>query len=398
MYDLIIIGGGILGLSTAWQWQQQRPDDRVLVIEKEPQLGGHQTGHNSGVIHAGVYYTPGSLKARYCLEGSQRMLDFCQQQQIAHQQCGKLLVATCEIERQRMSALWHRSADNGLERYWLDADELRQREANIQGVGAIWVPASGIVNYQQVAAKLAELFCASGGELVTEQQLVALAETPGQMLVETDTRQYRSRYLVSCAGLQADRVIAMLGLEPGFRICPFRGEYYRLASKHNDIVKHLIYPIPDPSLPFLGVHLTRMIDGSVTVGPNAVLAWGREAYLRGQFNWRDSYSALSYPGVRKLLAKNWRHGLSEAMDSWFKGRYLEQVRKYCPSLELADLEPYPSGVRAQAVKPDGSMVDDFLFVETARSLHVGNAPSPAATSSLPIGEHIVTQLLQKLNS
>jgi len=224
MYDLIIIGGGILGLSSAWQWQQQRPDDRVLVIEKEPQLGCHQTGHNSGVIHAGVYYTPGSLKARYCLEGSRRMLDFCQQQQIAHQQCGKLLVATCEIERQRMSALWRRSADNGLERYWLDADELRQREPNIQGVGAIWVPASGIVNYQQVAAKLAELFCAGGGELVTGQQLVALDETAEQIQVETDTHQYRSRYLVSCAGLQADRVIAMLGLEPGFRICPFRGE------------------------------------------------------------------------------------------------------------------------------------------------------------------------------
>ena len=394
MYDFIIIGGGILGFSTAMQLQQRYPDKRILVLEKESGPAQHQTGHNSGVIHAGVYYTPGSLKARFCLEGNRRIKAFCDEHQVHYDECGKLLVATNEIEMQRMQALWERTEANGLERYWLSADELKEREPNIVGMGAIFVPSSGIVNYAQVTATMAKVFQQAGGEIRYGHRVNALLETTNEVRVSTEQETFTSRYMISCSGLMADRIVKMLGLKPDFTICPFRGEYYLLPEKHNQIVNHLIYPIPDPSMPFLGVHLTRMIDGTTTVGPNAVLAFKREGYRKTDISPADLVQMFTNPGILKVLAKNLKPGLVEMKNSLFKSAYLEEVRKYCPAIALSDLKPYPAGVRAQAVSRDGKLIDDFLFMNTKRSVNVCNAPSPAATSSLPIGEHIVDQITQ----
>ncbi|WP_346795652.1 L-2-hydroxyglutarate oxidase [Halomonas sp. Bachu 37] len=392
MWDFIIIGGGILGMSTAMQLQQAYPDKRLLVVEKESGPARHQTGHNSGVIHAGVYYTPGSLKARFCLEGNRATREFCERHNVDYDICGKLLVATSALERQRMEALWERTATNGLERQWLEAGELREREPNITGVAGIFVPSSGIVDYAAVTRAMAAEFTRLGGEIRYGAEVTALEERREELVVTTSDDTFTSRYLVSCSGLMADRVIRLLGKDPGFTICPFRGEYYRLSERHDRIVNHLIYPIPDPAMPFLGVHLTRMIDGSVTVGPNAVLALKREGYRKQDVSLRDMGQMLSHPGILKVLGKHLKPGLTEMKNSFYKRGYLALVQKYCPSLNESDLTPYPAGVRAQAVSWDGKLVDDFLFVNTRRSVNVGNAPSPAATSALPIGAHIVEQV------
>ena len=396
MYDYIIIGGGILGLSTAMQLIRAYPDKKMLLVEKEDGPARHQTGHNSGVIHAGVYYTPGSLKARFCLEGNLATKAFCDEHSIAYDECGKLLVATNDLELQRMKALWERTEANGLERYWLTAEELQEREPNITGVGGIFVPSSGIVNYAEVAAAMGREFEAAGGEIRYTTSVTGLSELPNEVVVSTSQGDFSTRYMVSCSGLMADRVVRMLGIEPDFTICPFRGEYFRLPAQHNQIVNHLIYPIPDPTMPFLGVHLTRMIDGSVTVGPNAVLAWKREGYRKTDVSLSDTLAMLRHRGIRQVLKDNLRPGLSEFKNSIYKKGYLQQVRKYCPSLTLADLEPYPAGVRAQAVSNDGKLVDDFLFVNTPRTVNVCNAPSPAATSAIPIGAYIVEKVKQQV--
>lgn len=391
MYDFLIIGGGIVGMSTAMQLLNRFPDKKVLVLEKESGPAHHQTGHNSGVIHAGVYYTPGSLKAKFCLEGNRDTKAFCQENGIRYEECGKLLVATNALEMERMKALWERTEANGLERYWLSAAELREREPNITGVGGIFVPSSGIVDYKEVTRAMARRFVEGGGEIRYNTEVTGLLERATEVQVKTPGGDFSTRYLISCSGLMADRVVRMLGLRPEFRICPFRGEYYLLPEKHNRIVNHLIYPIPDPSMPFLGVHLTRMIDGTVTVGPNAVLAWKREGYRKTDISLRDSLQTLTYPGILKVLKQNLKPGLIELKNSLFKSGYLQQVRKYCPILGKSDLTPYPAGVRAQAVSEDGKLIDDFLFVKTARTINVCNAPSPAATSALPIGRHIIAE-------
>nr|WP_298379601.1 L-2-hydroxyglutarate oxidase [uncultured Halomonas sp.] len=392
MYDFIIIGGGILGMSTAMQLIQIYPDCRMLLIEKESGPARHQTGHNSGVIHAGVYYTPGSLKARFCFEGNRATKAFCEAHDIAFDVCGKLLVATNDIEMQRMHSLWERTEANGLERTWLEADELREREPNITGIGGIFFPSSGIVSYGEIAAAMAREFEAAGGEIRYSTAVTGLEERANEVVVSTDQGEFTTRHLVSCSGLMADRVVRMLGRDPGFTICPFRGEYYRLPPEYNRIVNHLIYPIPDPAMPFLGVHLTRMIDGSVTVGPNAVLAFKREGYKKTDISLSDSAAMLTNPGILKVLRANLRPGLMEMKNSLYKKGYLAQVQKYCPSLTVDDLQPYPAGVRAQAVSRDGKLIDDFLFVNTKRTVNVCNAPSPAATSAIPIGAHIVEQV------
>jgi len=396
VYDFIIIGGGILGMSTAMQLQRTYPDSRMLLLEKEAAPARHQTGHNSGVIHAGVYYTPGSLKATFCLTGNRATKAFCDQHGIAYEVPGKLLVATNDLEMQRMQALWERTAANGIQREWLNAEQLREREPNIQGLGGIFVPSSGIVNYAEVTAAMAREFINAGGEIRYGASVTALQERQQEVRVQTSAGDFACRFLLTCAGLMADRVVRMLGIDPGFSICPFRGEYFRLPASHNQIVNHLIYPIPDPSMPFLGVHLTRMIDGSVTVGPNAVLAFKREGYRKRDISLADSARMLSNPGILKVLKANLRPGLGELKNSLFKRGYLQQVRKYCPSIQLGDLQPHPAGVRAQAVSDAGQLIDDFLFRHSRRSLHVCNAPSPAATSALPIGAHIVAQLGQQL--
>ena len=393
MYDFVIIGGGIIGMSTAMQLIEVYPDARIALLEKESGPACHQTGHNSGVIHAGVYYTPGSLKAQFCLAGNRATKAFCDQNGIRYDTCGKMLVATTEQEMERMRALWDRTAANGLEREWLNAQELREREPNITGLGGIFVPSSGIVSYREVTAAMAKIFQDRGGEIIYNADVSALKEHTSGVVVRTrQGQEFEGSTLITCSGLMADRLVKMLGVEPGFIICPFRGEYFRLAAEHNQVVNHLIYPIPDPAMPFLGVHLTRMIDGSVTVGPNAVLAFKREGYRKRDFSLSDTLEILGSSGIRRVLQNNLRAGLSEMKNSLCKSGYLRLVQKYCPSLTLNDLQPWPAGVRAQAVSPDGKLIDGFLFVTTPRSIHTCNAPSPAATSAIPIGAHIVSQV------
>jgi len=397
MYDCIVIGGGIVGLSTAWQLQQRHPGKQIVLLEKEDSLARHQSGHNSGVIHAGIYYEPGSLKARFCREGVEATIRFCHESGVPFEQCGKLLVATDEREHQRMLALFERAHENGLDVELLDAEQLQQREPAVSGSGAIFLKTTGIVDYRQVCVAMAERFQQLGGEIRLGLEVAAFEETAGS--VRVDTRQGEAlsgRYLVACCGLMADRVATMMGIDVNFRVIPFRGEYYHLAEKHNDLVSHLIYPIPDPGLPFLGVHLTRMIDGSITVGPNAVQGWKREGYGRFNFSLRDSWEMVSYPGFWRILSAHLGRGLLETKNSWWKRGYLKQVKKYCSRVELDDLEPYPAGIRAQAVLKDGTMVHDFLFAGSNRSLHVCNAPSPAATSAIPIGSYICDKIGDRL--
>ncbi|MDT8866481.1 L-2-hydroxyglutarate oxidase [Vibrio fluvialis] len=398
-FDYVIVGGGIVGVSTAWQLKQQYPDKSILLVEKEAGFSRHQTGHNSGVIHAGVYYAPGSLKADFCKRGVERTVSFCAKHDIPVENCGKLLVATNAVELERMQALFERCLQNELDVALLDAAQLKLAEPNITGLGAIYVKTTSIVNYRLVTEKMAEEFKALGGEVCLSTEVVGLKETEQEISVQCRYKgspiTFHSQFLVSCSGLMADRMTKMLGLATDFQIIPYRGEYYRLAPKHNQVVKHLIYPIPDPELPFLGVHLTRMIDGSVTVGPNAVQGFKREGYGRVNISVRDVWEMLSFSGFWKVTAKNLKTGLVEMKNSLWKPGYLQLVRKYCPSIELADLQPYPAGIRAQAVLSDGTLVHDFLFAESPRSLHVCNAPSPAATSAMPIGEYICQKIAEK---
>jgi L-2-hydroxyglutarate oxidase len=391
----LVIGGGIVGLSTAMQIAKAYPDATVRVLEKEDRLAAHQTGHNSGVIHAGVYYAPGSLKAKFCRAGVDATIAFCTRHQIPFEQCGKLLVATTPIELERMDALEERCRANGLDPERLSAEQLKEREPNITGLGALFVRVTGIVDYPAIARAMAKELQDAGGDVVLNSTVTGVAEGPDTVSVATSTGLYEARQLVVCGGLQADRLAKMAGVDVDFQIVPFRGEYYRLNARHNAIIKHLIYPIPDPDLPFLGVHLTRMIDGSVTVGPNAVLGFAREGYPKGSFDAGDVLSMLGFSGFWKVMGKNLRSGITEFRNSLSKQRYLKLCQKYAPGLTLDDLEPYPSGIRAQAVMKDGTLVHDFLIKQTPRTLHVCNAPSPAATSSLPIGEHLVSLLAER---
>ena len=389
MYDYVIVGGVIVGVATAWQLKKRQPDRSVLLLEKESQLASHQTGHNSCVIHAGVYYAPGSLKAKLCKAGAAATIQFCEENDIPYEQCGKLLVATNELEHERMLALFERSKENGLDVELIDADELRRREPNVKGIGAILVKTTGIVDYVRICTRMAEQFQEMGGELRFDTCVTDLSESADSIVITTaDGDAIEMQFLITCAGLMADRVTSMLAIDIDFQIIPFRGEYYRLPASKNNIVKHLIYPIPDPDLPFLGVHLTRMIDGSVTVGPNAVQGWKREGYGRINISVRDVSDMLRFPGFWKVALGNLKTGIAETWDSFWKPGYLKRVQKYCPSIQMQDLEPYPAGIRAQAVLRDGTLVHDFLFAQSRRSLHVCNAPSPAATSAIPIGEYI----------
>ena len=396
MYDFAVIGGGIVGLSVAWQLQQKQPSGRVVVIEKEPAVARHQTGHNSGVIHAGIYYEPGSLKAELCRKGVAETLRFCSDNDIPHEQCGKLIVATNADEHERMLALHQRALQNGIEVELLDEAQLRAAEPNVAGVGAILSPTTGIVDYVAVSRAMARRLEELGGDIRTNTEVTAIEESAEAVTIHIDAGQrLEARRLVVCGGLMADRLAAMMQLDVDFRIVPYRGEYYRLPDDKNSIVRHLIYPVPEPGLPFLGVHLTRMIDGSVTVGPNAVQGWKREGYGRLNFSVRDTAEMLAFPGFWRVTAENLGIGITEFRNSVWKRGYLRQVQKYCPSVRLEDLRPHPAGIRAQAVRRDGTLVDDFLFAETPRSLHVCNAPSPAATSAIPIGEVICNKVLSK---
>lgn len=387
--DYLVIGGGIVGLSTAMQLAQRFPQAKVRVLEKEAQLAAHQSGRNSGVIHAGVYYAPGSLKAKFCRAGVDATIAFCTKHGIAYEQCGKLLVATSALELERMDALEKRCRDNGLNPQRLSADELKIREPNITGLGALFVRLTGIVDYPAMTRAMASELERAGGSVHLQCTVTGIEEREDSVQVASSQGVFEADQLVVCGGVQADRLATMAGLKPDFCIVPFRGEYYQLNARHNDIIQHLIYPIPDPDLPFLGVHLTRMIDGSVTVGPNAVLGFAREGYPKGSMNLKDVASMALFSGFWKVIGKNLRSGITEFRNSLSKRRYLALCQKYAPGLELDDLEPHPAGIRAQAVMKDGSLVHDFLIRQTPRMLHVCNAPSPAATSCLPIGEHLL---------
>ena len=397
MFDYVVLGGGIVGVSTALSLITKHPDKRILLIEKERSFAQHQTGHNSGVIHAGVYYEPGSLKAKFCREGLKETIKFCSLHKIPYQQCGKLLVATNDIELKRMKELYERCKSNDIEVEILNEKRLNEIEPNISGIGALLVKSTGIVNYKLITEKMSEQFESLGGMFLLNTKIINLKEDEDKIQIITSNEIFSSRYLVCCAGLMADRIAKLLKIKINFQIVPFRGEYFKLPEKHNNLVKHLIYPIPDPTLPFLGVHLTKMIDGSITVGPNAVLGFKREGYSQFNFSLKDTLQLLSFKGFHKVLIRNFKSGLYEMKNSIFKRGYLKEVQKYSPLVKLSDLQPYPAGIRAQAVLDDGTLVHDFLFAESRRSIHVCNAPSPAATSAIPIGRYITDKATEAYN-
>ena len=398
IYDFIIVGGGIVGVSTALSLIKQHPTKKILLLEKENSFATHQTGHNSGVIHAGVYYEPGSLKAEFCREGLKETIKFCKTHNIPYDQCGKLLVATNDIELQRMSKLFERCKANNIDAEILDQKQLNEIEPNVFGIGAILVRSTGIVDYKLITKKMSEQFESLGGEFLLNSEVSHIEEKKQSIQVTTSNETLNSKYLICCAGLMADRVAKLLKIQINFQIIPFRGEYFRLDDKHNSLVNHLIYPIPDPNLPFLGVHLTKMIDGSITVGPNAVLGFKREGYGLFNFSLKDTIQFLSYRGFYQVFKKNFKSGLHEIKNSIFKRGYLKEVKKYSPQVNLKDLKPYPAGIRAQAVLEDGTLVHDFLFAESKRSIHVCNAPSPAATSAIPIGKYITEKATKAYNN
>jgi (S)-2-hydroxyglutarate dehydrogenase len=394
VYDYVVIGGGIVGICAARSLLADNPNSTLLLIEKEAVLAAHQTGRNSGVVHAGVYYQPGSLKATLCKQGASDTLAFCEKHEIPVERCGKLIVATNALELDRLDALRRRTEQNQLAFERLDGVELRVREPRIRGLGALFLPATAIVDYRKITQALADELVALGGEIRLGEQVTDVREDADQVTVETTRGVVKARRLVACAGLYADRIAKWCGVDGDFAIVPFRGEYFRLGSDKDHIVRHLIYPVPDPDLPFLGVHLTRMIGGYVTVGPNAVLSFKREGYGRAPISLKDSAEMLGYPGFWRLAKDNVRSGLDETLNSLIKRRYLALCQKYCPELRLSDLRPHPPGVRAQAVMRDGSLVHDFLIRRTRRTVHVCNAPSPAATSAMPIGRKIAAEAAQ----
>ena len=393
--DYCVIGGGIVGLATAMALLDRHPGARLAVLEKEGGLARHQTGHNSGVIHSGIYYAPGSLKAELCRRGAKATKAFCAEHGIPFETCGKLLVATTDLELQRLEALAERAGRNGIEVERLDGAALVAREPAIRGLGGLFVPETGIVDYTQVCERMAEVITGAGGRIELGAAVSGIREAGPAVTILATGALHQTRQLIVCAGLQSDRLARMAQVPTRHRIVPFRGEYYRLPPAMDKLVNHLVYPVPDPSLPFLGVHLTRMIDGGVTVGPNAVLGWSREGYPKCSFNARDVADFATFPGFWITMGRHLGHGLRELRDSLWKRGYLKACRKYAPGLQLADLLPATAGIRAQAVLRDGQMVEDFLFLETPRMLHVCNAPSPAATSAIPIGAMIADKIMER---
>jgi len=386
--NVTIIGGGIVGLATTLSLRETSPELSLTVLEKEPDVGLHQTGHNSGVIHAGVYYKPGSLKAKLCAEGRARMEAFCEAQGVPFKRCGKLVVATRETALPRLEALRERALANGLAVESLGPEALREREPHAVGIRAMWVPETGVVDYQEVARAMKGLLIAQGVEMRTGQALLGVQHRSGALVLETPRGELQTDFVVNCGGLHADRLARRFGLEPEIRIIPFRGEYFHLTPQAGDKVRALIYPVPDPELPFLGVHLTRGVHGAVEAGPNAVLAFAREGYRRRDVSFADLAEYAAFPGLWRMGARWWRTGVYEWRRSLSRRLFLRDLRELVPDLMLEDLSPGGSGVRAQAVDRQGRLADDFLFVEGPRSFHVLNAPSPAATASLAIGRHI----------
>lgn len=390
--DILILGGGIVGLATAWNIQQMRPDAVVTILEKEQDLGHHQTGHNSGVLHSGIYYKPGSLKAINCREGKRRMEEFCSEHNIPFDLCGKVIVAVNEEEIPRLENILERGQANGVRCEMINRERLLELEPHCAGIQAIHVPEAGIVNYKQVCEKIGHLVQQHGYQIVTGARVRSLRTSENEVTVETTQGEFTARQVVNCTGLYSDRTTRLSGEDPQCKIVPFRGEYFDLRPEAHHLCRGLIYPVPDPSFPFLGVHFTRVIEGGVECGPNAVLAFAREGYGKLDINPRDLFESLTYGGFLKLAFKYWRTGMGEMWRSFSKNAFVRELRRLIPEITAGDLSAAPSGVRAQAISPDGSMVDDFVIRQSDRVINVCNAPSPAATSALNIG-HLIAQRL-----
>jgi (S)-2-hydroxyglutarate dehydrogenase len=391
-FDFVVIGGGIVGLSVAWAILEKKPKTRIAILEKEDGFAHHQTGRNSGVIHSGIYYKPGSLKAKLCREGNRRLVEFCELYGIQYEICGKVIVATTASELPRMEQLYERGIANGLAAQRLSASEVNEIEPHVHCLAGIRISSTGIVDFVGVCQRLAELIKGQGGELRLGTKVQSVRENGSEVVLETSKDALSARWIINCAGLHSDRVAKLAGAEPGARIVPFRGEYYELTPERRSLVRNLIYPVPDPEFPFLGVHFTRMIDGSVHAGPNAVLSLKREGYFRTSFDVRDCLDTITYGGFWRMAAKHGRSGLEEIHRSFSKRAFVRSLQKLIPEIRGDDLIPASAGVRAQALRPDGALVDDFLIVRAPRSIHVCNAPSPAATASLEIGRLIVEEI------
>ena len=393
-FDIAIVGGGVVGTATAMALLNRFKISLVL-LEKEDKLAAHQTGNNSGVIHSGLYYKPGSLKARNCVAGREAMYRFCSEHGIRHEQCGKVVVAVSEAELPRLENLELRGRANNLDGIRrLTAQEIREIEPGITGVAGLWIPQTGIVDYKEVTQTYATIVRNNGGEIRMQAPLLGARRDGTTLVLETPSGEITASHLINCAGLQSDRIARLCGVEPGVRIIPFRGEYYTICPARQGLIKNLVYPVPDPQFPFLGVHFTRMVHGGVEAGPNAVLAFKREGYTKTSFSMRDTMETFTYSGALRLFSKHWKMGLGEFYRSFNKRAFLKALRRLCPGLELDDLQPGGAGVRAQAIAPDGGLVDDFKIVEAKRMIHVLNAPSPAATASISIGEAIA-QMAEK---
>ena len=396
-YDVVIVGAGIVGLATAWRILRGRPGLRLAVLDKEALPAAHQTSHNSGVIHSGIYYKPGGSKALNCRRGHAMLVAFCEEHGVPYELCGKVIVATREEERPRLREIYQRGLQNGLEGIRiLSAEEVREHEPHVAALEGIWVPQAGIVDYARVAEKLMELIQAAGGVFLGGHALRATFAERLIIRLITSAGALQTRYLITAAGLYADKVVRMTGMEPGMKIIPFRGEYYRLRREKEHLVNNLVYPVPNPAFPFLGVHYTRMMRGGIEAGPNAVLAFAREGYSRRKVNFSELAETLTYKGFLRLAAKYYRTGIDELHRSYSKRAFVRALQHLIPEVGYEDLERSGAGVRAQAIAPDGSMINEFVVLEDERIIHVLNAPSPAATSSLSIGQDVADKLFSKM--
>lgn len=397
MYDIIIVGGGIVGLSTAYNIQKKKSGLKILILEKENSVAQHQTGNNSGVIHSGIYYKPGSLKAINCINGYNMLIEFAKEYGVPYELCGKVIVATDKSELGALDNIYKRGEENGLKNLkWLEQEEMREIEPHLNGIKGIRVPQTGIIDYKEMCFKLRDLILENGGEIRLGEELKDIHLSNDEIVLESNKGELKTKVFVNCAGLYSDKVANKTGQNPNIKIVPFRGEYYKLKKEKEYLVKHLIYPVPDPAFPFLGVHFTRMIKGGIEAGPNAVLAYAREGYKKSDVNVSEFLETLAWPGFQKVALKYWKTGLGELYRSYSKSAFTEALQKLIPEVQKEDLIDGGAGVRAQACDRKGGLIDDFVILESKKVINVCNAPSPAATSSLSIGDTISEKVIKQI--